>query len=374
MKSKTEAAQGPRLAGGDGIRLYTAAAADAGERLDRFLAAAAADLSRTRIKKLIETGHVSIDGALVSDPARHLRCGETALLCLPPPEDALPAGEKVPLTVVYEDEHLLVIDKPAGLVVHPGAGHKSGTLVNALIAHCGESLSGIGGVKRPGIVHRLDKGTSGLIVAAKSDASHWGLAEQFADHGKALPLDREYLAFVWGVPARPSGTVETDLARHPANREKIAAVPAGRGRHARTHWRVVEHYFAEASLLTCRLETGRTHQIRVHMAHIGHPVMGDPLYAAGFKTKAARLPSAARSCLRALSRQALHAALLGFRHPVTGVLMRFNSALPPDLQSLREALAGGSEPRPGGKPLQARREGGLPAKVDESQGARGRTD
>jgi len=322
---------------------YRVAPEHGGERLDRFLAAAASteNLSRTRIKNLIEAGHASIDGTAVKDPSLLLRAGQTARLSLPPPADPAPSGENIPLNIVFEDEHLLVIDKPAGLVVHPAAGHESGTLVNALIAHCGASLSGIGGVRRPGIVHRLDKDTSGLLVVAKTDAAHQGLAKLFADHGKTLPLTREYLAFIWGVPARPSGTVEAALARHATGREKIAVVPAGRGRHAVTHWRLIESFAGEASLVACTLETGRTHQIRVHMAHLGHPVLGDPLYAAGFKSKAARLSEAAQASLGALARQALHAAVLGFPHPVTGIPMHFKSPLPDSLQKLREALAAG---------------------------------
>jgi 23S rRNA pseudouridine1911/1915/1917 synthase len=195
-------------------------------------------------------------------------------------------------------------------------------------------------VRRPGIVHRLDKDTSGLLVVAKTDAAHQGLSALFADHGKTLPLEREYLAFVWGRPERPSGIIEAPLARHAASRERIAVVPAGRGRRALTHWRLIECFSGEASLLSCRLETGRTHQIRVHMAHLGHPLLGDPLYAAGFKTKASRLPIAAQVSLNSLSRQALHAAVLGFAHPATGALLRFESTLPQDLQGLRAALAG----------------------------------
>jgi 23S rRNA pseudouridine1911/1915/1917 synthase len=317
-----------------------------GERFDRFLAAAAENLSRTRVKSLIEAGHASIDGATVTDASQLLRAGQTACLSLPPPVDPVPLGENIPLHIVFEDAHLLVIDKPAGLVVHPAAGHESGTLVNALIAHCGASLSGIGGVRRPGIVHRLDKGTSGLLVVAKTDAAHQGLARLFADHGKTLPLTRAYLAFVWGVPPRPSGTIDAALARHAIDREKIAVVPAGRGRHAVTHWRIIESYADEASLIACRLETGRTHQIRVHMAHSGHPVLGDPLYAAGFKSKAVRLPAAAQECLRGLARQALHAAELGFPHPVTGVQMHLESALPGELQALRSALAAPVQVKP----------------------------
>jgi 23S rRNA pseudouridine1911/1915/1917 synthase len=321
---------------------YRVAPEHGGERLDRFLAAAASEqnVSRTRVKSLIEAGHASIDGATVKDPSQLLRAGQTASLHLPPPVDPAPSGESIPLQIVYEDEHLLVIDKPAGLVVHPAGGHETGTLVNALIAHCGASLSGIGGVKRPGIVHRLDKDTSGLLVVAKTDAAHHGLAKLFADHGKTLPLTREYLAFVWGTPARPSGSIDASLGRHATGRQKIAVVPEGRGRRAVTHWRLIESFAGEASLVSCRLETGRTHQIRVHMAHMGHSVLGDPLYATGFKSKAARLPSEAQANLDALSRQALHAAVLGFPHPVTGAPMRFESPLPQALQKLRDALAG----------------------------------
>ena len=298
------------------------------------------------MKSLIEAGHASIDGATVKDPSLLLRAGQTAGLRLPPPADPAPLGEHIPLEIVFEDEYLLVIDKPAGLVVHPAAGHESGTLVNALIAHCGASLSGIGGVRRPGIVHRLDKDTSGLLVVAKTDAAHQGLAKLFADHGKTLPLTRAYLAFVWGTPARPSGAIDAPLARHATGRQKIAVVPAGRGRRALTHWRLIESFAGEASLISCRLETGRTHQIRVHMAHIDHPVLGDPVYATGFKSKMARLPADAQACLETLSRQALHAAVLGFSHPVTGVQMRFTSALPQDLRRLRDALAGEGSARP----------------------------
>ncbi|MCI0601160.1 MAG: RluA family pseudouridine synthase [Beijerinckiaceae bacterium] len=318
---------------------------DHGQRLDRFLAAAAAaeNLSRTRVKALIELGYAAIDGAAVKDPSALIRAGQTASLRLPPPVDPGPLGESIPLDIVFEDEHLLIIDKPAGLVVHPSAGHASGTLVNALISHCGASLSGIGGVRRPGIVHRLDKDTSGLMAIAKTDSAHQGLAKLFADHGKTMPLAREYLAFVWGVPGWPSGMIAAPLARHAASRQKIAVAKPGRGRHAVTHWRHIESFAGEASLLTCGLETGRTHQIRVHLAHLGHPVLGDPVYAAGFKSKRARLPQAARASLKLLSRQALHAAVLGFMHPVTGEELCFTSALPQDLQDLRDALAAGNQ-------------------------------
>jgi 23S rRNA pseudouridine1911/1915/1917 synthase len=324
-----------------------AAPEHAGERLDRFLASAAAKayLSRTRVKALIEAGQASIDGVMVNDPSALLRPGQIVSLCLPPPTDPRHLGENIPLNVVFEDEHLLVIDKPAGLVVHPSAGHESGTLVNALSGHCGESLSGIGGVRRPGIVHRLDKDTSGLMVVAKTDAAHHGLARLFADHGKTLPLVREYLAFVWGVPERPSGTIDAPLGRDPASRLKIAVVPAGRGRSATTNWQIVESFAGEASLLCCRLLTGRTHQIRVHLAHLGHPLLGDPVYGTGFKSKRSRLPQAAQACLKSLFRQALHATALGFLHPVTGKELCFTSPLPEDLLKLCSALGPGSSRR-----------------------------
>ena len=240
---------------------------------------------------------------------------------MPPPVPAEPEGEAIPLDVVYEDDDLIVIDKPAGLVVHPAAGNQTGTLVNALIAHCGASLSGIGGVMRPGIVHRLDKDTSGLMVVAKTDRAHRSLADQFADHGRTGPLERGYMALVWGVPDRADGTIEAALGRSTKNREKIEVKREG-GREAITHYHVAERYGAAgkpavASLVECRLETGRTHQIRVHLAAIGHPVIGDRTYGAGFATKPALLPEPARSLAARFPRQALHAYLLGFEHPVS---------------------------------------------------------
>jgi 23S rRNA pseudouridine1911/1915/1917 synthase len=323
--------------------VYRVEAGRAGDRLDRFLAAealaAGASLSRTRLKALIEAGAVAVDGAAVTDANFTLRAGQTVALEIPAATEAAPTGENIPLDVVFEDAHLLVIDKPAGLVVHPAEGHAAGTLVNALIAHCGSSLSGIGGVRRPGIVHRLDKDTSGLMVVAKTDQAHQGLAKTFADHGKTLGLTREYLAICWGAPDRPSGLIDAPLGRHAVDREKIAIVPAARGRHALTHWRIVEPFGVEASLIACRLETGRTHQIRVHLASIGHPLLGDPVYGQGFKSKAARLSPAAQAALKALARQALHAAVLGFVHPVTGESLHLESAPPRDMQALRAALA-----------------------------------
>jgi 23S rRNA pseudouridine1911/1915/1917 synthase len=235
-----------------------------------------------------------------------------------------------------------VIDKPAGLVVHPGAGNETGTLVNALLAHCGGSLSGIGGVARPGIVHRLDKDTSGLLVVAKNDLAHQGLAEQFADHGRSGPLERAYLAFAWGAPEPRRGTIEGAIARSHSNRERMAVVASERGRHAVTHYAVEEVFGTGAeplaSLLRCELETGRTHQIRVHLAFVKHPILGDEVYGSGFKTKAGRLHAEAQDALKALGRQALHATLLQFEHPRSGALMRFESPLPPELDALATAL------------------------------------
>lgn len=319
--------------------------ADAGERLDRVLARhlahQAAELSRTRIQRLVAEGRVLLSGRVVGDAAGRVNAGEVYTLAVPPPEPAEPVAQDLPLNVVFEDAHLIVVDKPAGLVVHPAPGHASGTLVNALLHHCGDSLSGIGGVRRPGIVHRIDKDTSGLLVVAKSDAAHKGLARQFADHGRTGPLERAYLAFVWGVP-EPRGTVDAAIDRHPAHRQKMA-VRTG-GREAITHWHLLETFAGRdgrevASLVECRLETGRTHQIRVHMAHVGHPLLGDQVYGQGFRTKVARLPDEARGLLERLGRQALHAARLGFEHPVTKKELLFESDLPADLAALRAALA-----------------------------------
>ena len=271
------------------------------------------------------------------DAAARVAAGATIEIDVPPPLAPEPKGENIPLTIVYEDDDLIVIDKPAGLVVHPAAGHESGTLVNALIAHCGASLSGIGGVKRPGIVHRIDKDTSGLLAVAKSDAAHQGLSALFADHGRTGSLVREYTAFVWGKPARLAGHVDAPIGRHPQHRERMAVVKLAKGREAVTHWRSLEN-FGPASLVACRLETGRTHQIRVHMAHIGHPLLGDQIYGQGFKTKASLLSPPAQEVLGRLKRQALHATLLGFAHPVSGEVLRFESALPEDLAGLAAAL------------------------------------
>lgn len=272
------------------------------------------------------------------EPRHKLAAGETVTVELPAAVAAQPSPEAITLAIVYEDDDLIVINKPAGLVVHPGAGHETGTLVNALLAHCGGSLSGIGGVKRPGIVHRLDKDTSGLLVVAKTDEAHKGLSEQFAAHGRDGRLERAYLAFVWGVPSRTRGTVSAALARSPANRKKIAVSRGNAAKAAITHYRVVQPFDRLASLVECRLETGRTHQIRVHMAHIGHPLLSDPVYGRGFASSARKLPEGTREILAKLDRQALHATLLGFVHPSSGKKMRFESPLPADLQGLFDAL------------------------------------
>jgi 23S rRNA pseudouridine1911/1915/1917 synthase len=320
----------------------TVAEAEAGVRLDKLLAQRIEELSRARIQALIRSGNVSgADGATIGDGSYRVKPGEMFTVLVPEPEPAAPAGEAIDLNVVYEDRDVIVVDKPAHLVVHPAAGHASGTLVNALIAHCGDSLSGIGGVKRPGIVHRLDKGTSGLLVVAKTDAAHRGLSEQFAAHGIDGRMHRAYLALVWGKPLRPRGTVSARLARSQANRTKIVIAKGEGGRHAVTHYEVLKTFVTDAgpaSLLKLTLETGRTHQIRVHLAHIGHPVLGDTTYASGFKAKVANLGEAARQALEALDRQALHAAELGFDHPVTGKALRFTSPLPADMQALLTAL------------------------------------
>jgi 23S rRNA pseudouridine1911/1915/1917 synthase len=324
-----------------GRLLFEAGPSDVDERLDRFLGRAAADrrfaLSRTRLKALIEAGHVKVDGNIVIDAAYRVSEGAQIEVEAPPAIESRMPAQELPLDIVFEDSHLLVLDKPAGLVVHPAAGHEDGTLVNALIAHCGDSLSGIGGVRRPGIVHRLDKDTSGLLVVAKTDAAHRGLSELFADHGRTGSLVREYLALVWGRPAMPQGTVDAPLGRHPRQREKMAVVSEERGRHAVTHWRL-EAPLGVASLISCRLETGRTHQIRVHLAHIGHPIVGDAVYGAGFKSKSAQLSDAGRAALARLGRQALHAEKLGFVHPLTGEELLFESPPPEQLSSLIRLL------------------------------------
>jgi 23S rRNA pseudouridine1911/1915/1917 synthase len=311
-----------------GTHEVVVAADEAGLRLDAWLAARLPALSRARVKALIGSALVLVDGA----PARaslRVREGQRAVLTVPPPAAAAPAPEDIPVPLVHEDAHLLVIDKPAGLVVHPGAGRAGGTLVNALLARVSD-LSGVGGVLRPGIVHRLDRGTSGLLLVAKDDATHRALAAQFASR----TVDKEYLALVLGVPSRPRGEIDSPIGRDPANRQRMKA-RAPRGRDARTSFEVSERLDG-AALLRVRLHTGRTHQIRVHLASIGHPVAGDATYG-GTRTPGSR-HAAARAALQALERPALHAFRLSFTHPATGERLTFTSPLPADLEQTLAAL------------------------------------
>jgi 23S rRNA pseudouridine1911/1915/1917 synthase len=311
----------------------------AGGRLDAVLARAHDLLSRSRIKDLILGGAVSIDGKTVAEPKYRLSAGETITLLAPPPEDPEPAAEDIPLDILYEDEQLIVLNKPVGMVVHPAPGSPSGTLVNALIHHCGDSLKGIGGVKRPGIVHRLDRDTSGVMVVAKTERAHRHLSDQFADHGRTGLLHRAYIAYAWGMTETGKGTVDAPLGRDANNRLKQAVRKDGR--------EAITHYFVEARFggegwditrIQCHLETGRTHQIRVHMAYIGHPLVADAVYAPGYATKVNRLPEELATIIRGLGRQALHAAELGFEHPTTGEEMMFEADLPADLQALEDGL------------------------------------
>lgn len=300
----------------------------AGARLDKALAGLAPSLSRERVKALILDGLVRTpEGAPARDPARKVEPGQRFALYLPEAVPAEAQPQDIPLAIVYEDAHLVVVDKPAGLVVHPAAGNPDGTLVNALLHHCAGQLSGIGGVARPGIVHRIDKDTSGLLVVAKSDVAHEGLARQFKDHSIA----RRYQAIVSGHPRPLAGTVDTWIGRSDRDRKKMAVQPEGRGKHAVTHYRTIER-LEGAALVECRLETGRTHQVRVHMSHLGHPLLGDPVYGGRAKKAGALL---ARLDFR---RQALHAASLGFIHPVTKEWLDFVSPLPEDMQLLLSQL------------------------------------
>jgi len=317
----------------------TAAPEDAGQRVDRWLAGRLPALTRSRIKGLIEAGQLTVQApgagsaagrATIDEPSQRVKPGQAYRLEVPAVVASPLAGQALDLVVVHEDADLIVIDKPAGLVVHPAPGNPDRTLVNALIAHCGEGLPGIGGERRPGIVHRLDKDTSGLLVAAKSEAAHRDLVAQFA----ARSIERRYLALVWGVPEPAEGAVEGNIGRSPANRKKMAVLARG-GRPARTRYRV-ERAFAgrAASLVRCRLETGRTHQIRVHLAHIGHGILGDPLYGRPAGRRRGLLPEPAQAAVAALGRQALHAETLGFRHPASGETLRFRSPLPSEINDL----------------------------------------
>ncbi|EKF18794.1 ribosomal large subunit pseudouridine synthase D [Nitratireductor pacificus pht-3B] len=318
-----------------------------GTRLDLWLSGQLGDaVSRSRLQALIRAGAVTRAGSPVTEPKHRVAAGEQYALVVPEAEPAEPLPENLPLEILCEDDALIVVNKPAGLVVHPAPGNWSGTLVNALLYHCGDTLAGIGGVRRPGIVHRLDRDTSGVMVAAKTDQAHRALSEAFADHGRSGDLERAYSALVWDAPDRWAGTVDAPLGRDPRSRTLRAVVPEGRAdaRHAVTHYQVQKRYGSDgkggalAALIECRLETGRTHQIRVHMAHIGHPLIGDLDYGRAFRTKVNRLPDAVRPIVAAFGRQALHARLLAFRHPVTGEPMRFEAPPPPDMTALTEAL------------------------------------
>ncbi|MDJ0612470.1 MAG: RluA family pseudouridine synthase [Rhizobiaceae bacterium] len=334
---------GPREKG----EAFTVEESEQGMRLDAFIASHMPDyVSRSRVKDIIKTIGVHVGNTQNKEPNYRIKMGEVIHVEVPEPEDAVPKAEDIPLDVFFEDDHLLIINKPAGMVVHPAIGHWSGTMVNALLHHCGNSLSGIGGVRRPGIVHRLDKETSGLLVVAKTEQAHAGLTAQFMDHGRTGPLERVYLALVWGRFERMTGTVSAPLARSPNNRKKRAVVKEthSEAKEAITHFTVRSEFgldedgFPLASLVECRLETGRTHQIRVHMSHIGHPLVGDQEYGKHFQTKENKLPEATQKVLSGFKRQALHAAILGFEHPVTGETIRFESQIPDDFQMVLRAF------------------------------------
>ncbi len=306
---------------------------EAGTRLDSFLAARIGTLSRSRVKALILEGHVTRSGAVTKDPSESVQMGTTYRLAPPAPEPATPQAQEIGLDILYEDEHLLVLNKPAGMVVHPAPGNPDGTLVNALIAHCGDSLTGIGGEKRPGIVHRLDKDTSGVMVVAKTDLAHTRLSAAFATRD----LEREYMAICWGVPSASTGSIEGNIGRDPRDRKRMAVVNRN-GKHALTNYRLLRVFGQAAALLACRLATGRTHQIRVHLAHIGHPLVGDPVYLKRRPAAAKYLPESARSVALDFPRQALHAQTLGFTHPISGEALRFTVPPPADFLALEDAL------------------------------------
>ena len=304
---------------------------EAGERLDRWLSRHLPDISRTRIKALIESGAALSAGIPLTDASAKVKAGMSVILTVPDSTPPVPKAQDIPLTVLYEDEDLIVLDKPVGLVVHPAPGSPDQTLVNALLTHCGDALSGIGGVKRPGIVHRLDKDTSGIMVVAKNDLAHHGLARQFEVHS----IDRAYLALVWGCPTPRQGEIQGSIGRSPTNRKKMAVVKSG-GKTALTRYRVLKGFLNGAvSLVECRLATGRTHQIRVHMTSIGHPLVGDSIYGGGGKSSRTKtIAAAAKDRLIHFHRQALHATILGFEHPRTGEFLSFKRDIPEDLSDL----------------------------------------
>jgi 23S rRNA pseudouridine1911/1915/1917 synthase len=301
----------------------------AGQRLDSFLAAALPEMSRSRLQQLVREGCLRTDGAAIAEPSRRVKPGERFVLTVPPAADPTPRPETVPLEILFEDEHLVVLVKPAGTVVHPAPGHDDGTLVNALLAHCGDSLSGIGGVRRPGIVHRLDREVSGVLVVAKHDRAHVGLAAQFTVHS----VDRLYEAVVWGLPGTAHGTVDRPIGRDPRDRKRMTILRGGK--RAVTHWRLAEAAGTRAGRLEVELETGRTHQIRVHLASLGHPIVGDRLYG---RRLPAGLPESLRQLVGGMDRIALHARELGFTHPITGERLRFTSPPPPLMTILMEAF------------------------------------
>jgi 23S rRNA pseudouridine1911/1915/1917 synthase len=307
--------------------------AAAGTRLDRLIAASLPELSRSRVKALIEAGQVATGGATISDPSYRVKPGQSFAILVPEARPATPTAQAIALDIVYEDSDLIVVNKPAGMVVHPAPGNPDSTLVNALIAHCGASLSGIGGELRPGIVHRLDKDTSGLMVAAKNDAAHRRLSEAFARHD----IERAYQAVVWGVPTPVQGEISGNIGRHRTDRKKMAILARG-GKPALTRYRLLRRLGLAASLVECRLATGRTHQIRVHLASIGHPVLGDPTYGRITAARSDVLGKRAQAAVRALNRQALHAFLLGFDHPRTGERVRWSVGLPGDINDLIDSL------------------------------------
>jgi 23S rRNA pseudouridine1911/1915/1917 synthase len=306
----------------------TVEAAERGERLDRLLARRFGDLSRTRLKHLVEAGLVSVDGATIKDPSLRVKPGQRCAVTVPAPVADAPEAQAMPLDIRYEDADLIVLEKPAGLVVHPAPGNPDRTLVNALLAHCGDSLAGIGGVRRPGIVHRLDKDTSGLMVVAKSQRAHAALAADFA----ARRIERAYLAVTWGVPQPREGEISGAIGRNPANRKTMAVVRRG-GRAAMTRYRVLRIFKDAAGLVECRLATGRTHQIRVHLSAHGNPLVGDPVYGRS-RGRRRVLLAPIKAAIDAFPRQALHAASLGFRHPATGEWLQFQSELPNDMKDL----------------------------------------
>ena len=318
---------------GEITHTVTAGEAEAGGRLDKVLAGLVSNLSRTRIKALIGEGRISADNETIMDPSYRVKPGQTFAIIVPETTPAAPEPQPIDLDIVFEDEDLLVIDKPAGLVVHPAPGNPDRTLVNALIAHCGETLSGIGGVRRPGIVHRLDKDTSGLMVVAKNDAAHASLSAQFAGR----TITRAYRAVVWGVPSPRRGEIAGNIGRSPRNRKLMAVVRRG-GKVALTRYRVLKPLGSAASLIECRLATGRTHQIRVHLAWKGHPIVGDPTYSRNKAARARSLGPGAARAVAALGRQALHAHLIGFTHPATAERLEFESALPLDINRLQKEL------------------------------------